>query len=49
VGKNRNRHKTKQKNTDKPYANTLGEIMKAQGINLKEVRKKFKNGKKETN
>jgi ribosomal protein L11 len=49
MGKNRNRHKTKSKNvTDTPYT-TLGDIMKAKGINIKEVKKKFKNAEKETN
>ena len=38
MGKNRNRHKTKNKTiNNKSYSNTLGDIMKEQGINLKSI------------
>ena len=48
MGKNRNRHKTKNKTSNnKSYSNTLGDIMKEQGINLKVLKQKV--NEKKTN
>jgi hypothetical protein len=54
MGKNRNRHKTKNKTSKggqtpkKNYSHTLGDIMKEQGIDLKKLRQTLAN-EKETN
>lgn len=45
MSKNRNRHKSKEKIET---SNTLGDIMKLQGINLKELKVKL-NGKEKAN
>ena len=48
MGKNRNRHKTKNKGIKKtkPYSYTLGDIMIEQGINIKKFKQTLKNEKK---
>ena len=49
MGKNRNTHKTKKNKVDNPFTNTIGDFMKAQGINLRSLKSKLKNDKKEIN
>jgi hypothetical protein len=42
MGKNRNRHKTKNKPKTKPtYANTLGDFFIEQGISIKKLKDKL--------
>ena len=52
MGKNRNRHKSKNNNQPKENtnkgANTVGDIFKSQGINLNELKEKL-NGKEKAN
>jgi len=48
MGKNRNRHKSKRKQHT-PNTNNLGDFMTSQGINIKELKRNLKDGKKKTN
>jgi hypothetical protein len=49
MGANRNRHKAKRtKENIKSNSNTLGDILREQGVSISEIKNKIQNGEKRT-